>query len=741
MKNKVLAIIMILALLVCSCGRQVSEESVADPKAEETETEEIRWKLQETKLPDANESLANILPEGAKKLSEYLYGMMGDTIYRIVRINGEEAGMTCIQKLEPPYTEWENTAIPDEEWVEGKLCYPRVASLCANSVQMLLTDSGEAGEEGWYKAEWTPETGCKAEVISSEYFTDEFWQDVRTAYVASDEVSYFAKTEGVLYFDKTFQEKKEWLDTGYVWQLMEDVSEDGKVYFCGSSISGGFRIWTAESKEPVFSADDVMMNFDGKVAFSSTSEGYLCVPEGIWQFHMDGGELESLMNFQEQGYSVERVYGAFVKEDGNLLISAVVDGEYLLLERMVDEDWKNKKELELVTLWADPFLKQAVTDFNRQSDEYYMILKEKGEEEDWIDFKTRIQVEIGSGKGPAIVSNSVVDLHAAAGKGLLRNLTEDFTEEKDRVPENVWSSVEENGECFAIPYGFSIETLVVSADIVGEREYWTTEEFVKYVKSSGAEAAVSRMDGSNLFWVLIRQGKLIDWENGKSYLNTGEAVELLEFAGEYGAEDTYEDAGIRVADGRTLATWASISGIDNVLGCVYEAMFQGKEVYIGYPVDDFPKENGNRLSSNALAVNQACEYPEGAIAFIRYLLTQEKQMELAKKNASEGFMYDFPVDSEALEYAFRYAGELYENAESLYAADSGFEFYTGPISEESMEKLWKLLQSARPQTAYTNGVETIVFEETSAYFSGDRTAQEVCDIIQNRVQLYLDEVQ
>jgi hypothetical protein len=33
----------------------------------------------------------------------------------------------------------------------------------------------------------------------------------------------------------------------------------------------------------------------------------------------------------------------------------------------------------------------------------------------------------------------------------------------------------------------------------------------------------------------------------------------------------------------------------------------------------------------------------------------------------------------------------------------------------------------------------IILEETGAYFGGDKTKEEVCDIIQSRVQLMLDE--
>lgn len=748
MRKRLLAIIVMLALLLGACGKQASEVSVLDTQPGDAATEEIRWMLEETKLPDGDEALADILPEGAGKPTLLLLGLSGSILYRVTEIHREELKITCIQRLESPYTQWESTVISDDEWVEGKSCYVSEVSLGVDDVQILLAEWGENGVESWYWVEWTKETGCRTELIESEHLGKDFCYDVVNFYKATDGTVFFTKAASTQYFDETFQKKKEWLDSGYVWQFAEVMGEEdaeaGKVYFCGGAIDNAFRIWTAENRDPVFSSDEVYMSFDGKVAFCNTSEGYLCTPQGIWQFSldssMDGGKLENLMQFEREGYQVERIYGASVNTSGNLFMAVLVDEEYLLLERKVDENWQAKIELELVTFWADAFLKKAVADFNRQSEKYYIVLTEWDGEENWLDFKTRIQVEIGSGGGPALVTDDIINVYDAAENGYLLNLTEELAEERRRMQENVWASGEVEGKCFAAPYSFCVDTLVVSADVAGEKEYWTTKEFMECVRSGSAEAAINRVDGAQLFWILLCQGKLIDWEKGKSYLDSKKVVELLEFAGKYGADDTPEDAYIRVVDGRSLAAGASIGSLDNFIGCVYEAMFQGKEVYIGYPTDSYPSQTGNLLRSSTLSVNQNCEYPEGAVAFIRYLLSQEIQKQLAKK-ASESLMYELPVDSEALEYAFCYAREIYENEEPHFAAMNGYEFMEGPVSEEAWAKLQKVILSASPQTVHAEAVETIVYEEVGAFFAGDRSAWEVCSIMQNRMQLYLDEIQ
>lgn len=247
------------------------------------------------------------------------------------------------------------------------------------------------------------------------------------------------------------------------------------------------------------------------------------------------------------------------------------------------------------------------------------------------------------------------------------------------------------------------------------------------------------MDGAQLFYMLLDRGSLIDWDTGKCYLDSEEAVELLEFTKEYGADDTVEDASIRVVEGRTLMSEAFIGSLTTLEASGHAAMFQGKEVYIGYPVENYPEQSGNILYSDKIFVNQSCEYPEGAVAFIRFLLSQEAQRQMAKKTC-EMHLYYLPVDSEALEYAFRYAKELSDKKEPSYASVNGFEFMEGPVSEESWTQIQRAIMSASPQKTYPDAVMNIVYEEAGAYFAGARTAKETCDIMQERIQLYLNEI-
>lgn len=742
MRRLVLAIILTITMVFCACGQQKTEQSDVSPQPNETETEEIRWKLVDTRLPDADEALKEVQSEGMEHPEVLFYGISQDSVYRVVEMYSERKNIgVCIQKLPAPYTEWENYPMFWEDSLSGVDCGVETATVRQDgSVYVLVNTHDEDGTA--CQINWTQEAGFETKRTASGYLDNDFLDYISLSYVDKNNVRYFVSGQKVQYYDEAFSEKQVWIDTGYVWQFTEPMEEEESIYLCGETIDGGFCVWTLKGKEPIFASDDVCMDWTGKVVFADKGTGFLCTPEGVWEFQMDGQKMKHMLAFMEQGYSVERVCGSSVNKDGNLLMLAEIEKEYLLLEMTEDEGWQNKTELELAVVWDSPFLQKTVGDFNRQSDEYYIVLRTCGEDEDGNDYRTRIQMEVSSGSGPAIIGDDVLDVGTAAQKDMLWDLTEEFAEDKQSMLENVRGYGEVDGRTFAIPWCCYVDTFVVSENIVGDKESWTPEEFMEYVRNSGAEKAVSRMGGAELFWYLIGRGKLIDWESGVSRLNGEEAVLLLEFAGRYGGEDTVEDANKRIAEGRTLVMREPYINTVYPGAHTTEALFQGKEVYIGYPIDNPLWENGNRLNCCAFAVNQACETPDGAVAFIRYLLSEECQNRIAE-DACRTSSVGFPVNEVALENTFLYAKEhrgMEDYTEGATVGSMGFDFVQEPVSAEGLEKLKKVLLDARLETVYTSEVENIVFEEAPAYFSGSRTAQEVCDVIQNRVQLYLDEM-
>ena len=62
-----------------------------------------------------------------------------------------------------------------------------------------------------------------------------------------------------------------------------------------------------------------------------------------------------------------------------------------------------------------------------------------------------------------------------------------------------------------------------------------------------------------------------------------------------------------------------------------------------------------------------------------------------------------------------------------------------PLTEEECDAYRDYVASASGRSEYDGSIQEIVEEEAEAYFNGDKSADEVADIIQNRVTTYINE--
>jgi len=137
-------------------------------------------------------------------------------------------------------------------------------------------------------------------------------------------------------------------------------------------------------------------------------------------------------------------------------------------------------------------------------------------------------------------------------------------------------------------------------------------------------------------------------------------------------------------------------------------------VYRGYPTATGEPKYLIRMNCISILSKSKCK--EGAYAFIEYLLT---------RNSGSGGFTTYKVGYE----------ESREDFLEMYVTDE--------LDKEELEKrvsaLEEMMDSAVADTMENQTIRTMIIEEAKAYFAGDRTLEDTCRIIQNRVQLYLDE--
>lgn len=181
---------------------------------------------------------------------------------------------------------------------------------------------------------------------------------------------------------------------------------------------------------------------------------------------------------------------------------------------------------------------------------------------------------------------------------------------------------------------------------------------------------------------------------------------------------------------------------------MHSQMFNEPITFIGYPTVD--GSGGNRINGrNCYAITTKSANSEGAWAFIESMLQYEEVSE------SGGNSY-LPVRKDMLEETFTLAmkenGSYDENGEIMLDEDGnpmiwpkvtwGYDDWECEIyaaTPEQIQALRDLIDSSVAATNNNQTIMSIIQEESQAFFEGQRSAQEVADVIQSRVQTYVSE--
>ena len=136
-------------------------------------------------------------------------------------------------------------------------------------------------------------------------------------------------------------------------------------------------------------------------------------------------------------------------------------------------------------------------------------------------------------------------------------------------------------------------------------------------------------------------------------------------------------------------------------------------------------------------ISSKSKCPEGAWKYVRYYLTDEYQKEVSNMPVNKKMFMEKSKD--ALERPYW----IDENGEKQYydmtMTINGEEVIIDPLNQQQLDEVVNFITSVSNRYFMDTNVSNIITEEMGAYFSGQKTAQDVADVIQRRVQVYVEE--
>lgn len=486
--------------------------------------------------------------------------------------------------------------------------------------------------------------------------------------------------------------------------------------------------------------------------------------EGLYSCDPGQDSVEFLVSWKKVDISGRNILQAREMPTGKIY---VWEDDYVLTQVTPIPEADIPAEKQTVTVAAlGTFvdnLKPIVAEFNKHNAYYEAVIVEY----DYFDGPQKLEVELATGKAPDLLDVQLLYQDKLVDKGFLADLSPYLEDgkgiERQDLVEAVLCCNTIDGVLTCIPNEFALEVLVGKPQLLGSTPGWTIAEYMDCIQEnrgleimgsnrfsynsnqSGYAAVELPMHGDIAHWVDYQQRETrFDQEDFRALLELASAYKVTQ-----PAVDLWNEG--EVQDGRMLTYVAALYSMRDYL--LLNATLQQEIVYKGYPTG-----NGipaySLIDKNGYAINSASQVQDGAWALIEFMMTypfsgsrsdmfqvewfSTLESQLAFQ-MSQSMVKKYQYDSN---YNLVYDAEGQPIEASKYYSSNNTAAESLAARTEDVESLRQLIDAAeRPSNTGSDNLLQIAHEEIGVCLDGQRSVGDTIEIIQSRVQLFLDENQ
>lgn len=386
---------------------------------------------------------------------------------------------------------------------------------------------------------------------------------------------------------------------------------------------------------------------------------------------------------------------------------------------------------------VDPHLQSRVADYNRDNDNIRIQYKGSGKDEEAL--WTRTMAELAAGKGPDMLCLWADDerLRTLYEKGVLADLTGLVPEE---ILDQIFPGVLEAGSVDGSLVGLGVSGMarvMVTSNELWQQDSWTVEDIMGIVETHpDLEGMLVGPNGTtdsafNLWWMGLQHmenSPFVDFGKKESHFGDTQFQRFLELAKTYGeAPVPTEDTSTRIKEGRCMAIFPNFYNVSSFVEIMDE---YGEEChFIGFPGQT--GYSGYWTNLYLIVVNKESEYSDTIAEFLSYLLSAESQQKVYQLSVREDVIREYVTWAD---------NEKWYYLSYTYGSESvSWSNFTKPNGESYIEDYLEFLRKLGPERDYGSVISDIAWEEAEYYFNGTKSAEQVGEIIDSRVQMYLNE--
>lgn len=592
-----------------------------------------------------------------------------------------------------------------------------IANLASNEIKGLFTDGGNIGVLFAESNSENKKAIFGEQNVEINYYSNEGVLTSIKSYICSDESEYCGvvtvedkivcwNNSHITILGLSGDEKKISFEGSYITSLSKNLEGKLIVELYGIQ-ENGFYYFSPESGEikPLLKlSDDSFTNYS--ICFFNNRDLFLNNGSSIVEYDTDGS-CSKAIEWQDLSIDGKDVRSIFKITDKKYLCAS---NKKVFLVASVEET-VNRTILKLATI-DETRVAPLVAEFNRTSKDYFIQIIE-------YDSKSqlRLNTELISEEAPDIIELTSITI--APSTYLLEDLVPYFEQDKDinldDFTGNIIESMLVDGRLTSIIDSYCIQTLAARADIVGDKA-WTMQNMLSVFHENKdlVYAFPCWMSPEELLlWVCnVSNGEFIDWESGTCSFDSDEFVAWLKFCKEMPTENSISEY-ISDYDPSVLMTvqvFQTVQWIDTIT-----KNYMGAEItYVGFPCNDSvgcyysKNELGLRMAISATSRNK-----EAAWEFIKMMFSDNWQKKVV----------GIPVIQQEL--SARLSGLILDKENNVMQSD--------------IDNFLRLNEKTNSFLYNNTIIRDIIMESAQAYFSGEKSAEDVAAIIQSKVSIYLSE--
>lgn len=404
-----------------------------------------------------------------------------------------------------------------------------------------------------------------------------------------------------------------------------------------------------------------------------------------------------------------------------------------LSELPASESSMPEEEIVVANLYGESsFLSDRVVNFDKENPAYGIRYLDVWGEED----ATRVLMETANGEGPDVLYLSRKDLESLHANEALGEIGQLISEETRNalLPGAVQMGTYED-QLFAVPLSVYARSLLTSREY-WKGDSWTTADILsvleEHKKIEGLFLDISGADEYyyNLYFMIGTDIKnspfLKDGNSGFDCQEFRNILTLIKYMTNKAVNNSNPmDRMLPLTEGEFLGIEYFLKDMKSYCD-IYDKMGVNANL-VGYPTD---MGSSHYITDNGmLAVSRQGMEKEGVRALVNDLLGLESQKFV---NYSISVRADIPESQ-----------LIYDEAMKSYIWMSpnnhGFLVPAKADGSSYLEEYVAFLKSAVPNAFDSDDIFEIVAEEADSYFTSGKDMEQVIDIIQRRVQNYLDE--